>query len=205
MSQTPASEVALRDLNKVPEPLVIAWETIRNNLRRDCGPRTFDGWLRPVSLGSFDAESGTLRLELPSQFMADWVQTHFADRLALAWRTMMPAVRHVVIRAGADAPRTAATVQIPAAEPEVARPEDQGGLSSPQLEPRYRFDTFVVGKANEVAFNAARTLATADNVAFNPLFIHGGTGRGKTHLLHAIGHEFRARRPGAKVIYMSAE
>src|SRR3546814_859321 len=69
----------------------------------------------------------------------------------------------------------------------------------------YRFETFVVGKANEVAFNAARTLATAENFAFNPLFRHGGTGRGKTHRLHAIGHEFRARRPGAKIIYMSAE
>jgi chromosomal replication initiator protein len=63
----------------------------------------------------------------------------------------------------------------------------------------------VIGKANEVAFNAARTLATADQVAFNPLFIHGGTGRGKTHLLHAIGHQFRTLRPGSKVIYMSAE
>ena len=205
MSQTPASEAALRGENRVPEPVAAAWEMIRSNLRRDCGPRTFDGWLRPVALGGFDAETGTLQLELPSQFMADWVQTHFADRLALAWRTAVPAVRHVVIRAGADAPRTAATVQIPAAEPEAAPAEDQGGLSAPQLEPRYRFETFVVGKANEVAFNAARTLATAENVAFNPLFIHGGTGRGKTHLLHAIGHEFRARRPGAKIVYMSAE
>ena len=120
MSQTPASEAALRGENRVPEPVAAAWEMIRSNLRRDCGPRTFDGWLRPVALGGFDAETGTLQLELPSQFMADWVQTHFADRLALAWRTAVPAVRHVVIRAGADAPRTAATVQIPAAEPEAA-------------------------------------------------------------------------------------
>ena len=88
------------------ESIAAAWESIRAGLRRDCGARTFDGWLRPIALGEFDAASGTLRLELPSQFMADWVQTHFADRLALAWRTTMPAVRHVAIRAGADAPRT---------------------------------------------------------------------------------------------------
>ena len=79
------------------------------------------------------------------------------------------------------------------------------GLYSVALEPRYRFENFVVGKANEVAFSAAQTLATADKVAFNPLFIHGGTGRGKTHLLHAIGHEFHRQRPRAKIIYMSAE
>ena len=66
------------------EPIVTAWELIRAGLRRDCGARTFDGWLRPIALGGFDTETGTLRLELPSQFMADWVQTHFAERLAIA-------------------------------------------------------------------------------------------------------------------------
>ena len=68
----------------IADAIVAAWETIRSNLRRDCGARTFDGWLRPIALGGFDAEAGTLRLELPSQFMADWVQTHFSERLALA-------------------------------------------------------------------------------------------------------------------------
>jgi chromosomal replication initiator protein len=184
----------------------MAWEHIRTGLRRDCGARTFDGWLRPIRLGAFDDESGTLRLELPSQFMADWVQTHFADRLTLAWRSVLPSVRQVTIRASLDARAAApAIAEIPAAEPEPVAAVQPSGFYAAQLEPRYRFESFVVGKANEVAFNAARTLAAADNVAFNPLFLHGGTGRGKTHLLHAIGHEFRLRRPGAKVVYMSAE
>lgn len=182
-----------------------AWEHIRTGLRRDCGARTFDGWLRPITLGGFDPDSATLRLELPSQFMADWVQTHFAERLALAWRAAVPAIRELVISAGGEAPRTIKAGDIPPAPPEVAsEPDDSGPYAAP-LEPRYRFETFVVGKANEVAFSAARTLATADNVAFNPLFLHGGTGRGKTHLLHAIGHEFRRLRPSSKIIYMSAE
>ena len=184
-------------------PLQAAWEAIRAGLRRDCGARTFDGWLRPIALGAHDPESGTLRLELPSQFMADWVQTHFAERLALAWRAALPDVRQIVIGVGAAAPKTAAVVEIPAPreEPQEAKP----GLYAVALEPRYRFENFVIGKANEVAFNAARTLAVAENVVFNPLFIHGGTGRGKTHLLHAIGHEFHRLRPRAKIIYMSAE
>ncbi|TXC64347.1 chromosomal replication initiator protein DnaA [Sphingosinicella ginsenosidimutans] len=186
------------------DPIAAAWESIRAGLRRDCGARTFDGWLRPIALGGFDADAGVLRLELPSQFMADWVQTHFAERLALAWRAALPAVRRIVVGVGASAPRTAAEVEIPA--PVAAPPSSaDNGLYAVALEPRYVFGNFVVGKANEVAFNAARTLAGAEKVAFNPLFIHGGTGRGKTHLLHAIGHEFHRLNPRGKIVYMSAE
>ncbi|WP_114954909.1 chromosomal replication initiator protein DnaA [Sphingosinicella terrae] len=205
--QTPADTIALNTDTGTTDPITSAWESIRAGLRRDCGARTFDGWLRPISLGGFDADTGTLRLELPSQFMADWVQTHFAERLALAWRQRLPDVRQIRIGVGAAAPRTAALVEIPgpAELPEPVPEKAEPSLYSVALEPRYRFENFVVGKANEVAFNAARTLATAENVAFNPLFLHGGTGRGKTHLLHALGHEFHRVRPRAKIIYMSAE
>jgi len=199
-------------LNTVADPqievLTDAWEVIRAGLRRDCGARTFDGWLRPIRLGRFDSETATLELELPSQFMADWVQTHFAERLALAWRAQCATVRQLVIAAGGESPRTARTDDIPAADGNAGKPEAAAvttGLYAAALEPRYRFDSFVVGKANEVAFNAALSLATAEKVVFNPLFLHGGTGRGKTHLLHAIGQEFRRLRPSAKILYMSAE
>jgi chromosomal replication initiator protein len=203
VDQTPAAGAAMPAQKGGADPITAAWESIRAGLRRDCGARTFDGWLRPIALGAFEGESGTLTLELPSQFMADWVQTHFAERLQLAWRAALPSVRRIAIGVGASAPRTAAAAPIPAAD-ETPAPAEEGPFAA-QLEPRYRFENFVVGKANEVAFNAARTLATAENVAFNPLFIHGGTGRGKTHLLHAIGHQYRERRPDAKIVYMSAE
>src|SRR6202012_4119093 len=84
-------------------------------------------------------------------------------------------------------------------------PAAKDGIYAVALEPRYRFENFVVGKANEVAYNAARTLTTAAKGAFIPLFRHGGTGRGKTHLLHAMGHEFHRLNPRARIIYMSAE
>ena len=208
VTQAQAFKDTTLDSKAAAEPIAAAWEVIRAGLKRDCGARTFDGWLRPIALGRFDAETATLQLELPSQFMADWVQTHFAERLALAWKAHLPAVRHLIIRTSGDSPRTARSSDIPAAATIERRPEAPGGatgLYAAQLEPRYRFETFVVGKANEVAFNAARTLATAENVVFNPLFLHGGTGRGKTHLLHAIGHEFRRHRPSARILYMSAE
>ena len=206
MSFTPAAnDLSMLDTDEGPDQLQPIWEAIRAGLRRDCGARTFDGWLRPIALGNFDSDNSTLRLELPSQFMADWVQTHFAERLALAWRAACPMVRHILIGVGAAAPKTAAVVEIPA-PPRAEEPaETKEGLYAVALEPRYRFENFVIGKANEVAYNAARTLATAEKVAFNPLFLHGGTGRGKTHLLHAMGHEFHRLHPRSKIIYMSAE
>ncbi|MDB5694049.1 MAG: dnaA, partial [Alphaproteobacteria bacterium] len=158
MSFKPAtSDVSTMDAEEGVGRLQAIWETIRAGLRRDCGARTFDGWLRPIALGNFDSDSFTLRLELPSQFMADWVQTHFAERLALAWHAACPTVRHIVIGVGAAAPKTAAVVQIPA-PPEAEEPaEAKTGLYAVALEPRYRFENFVVGKANEVAYSASRT------------------------------------------------
>ena len=89
-----------------PDPVAAAWEAIRTDLRRDCGARTFDGWLRPIALGGLDGDSGALRLELPSQFMADWVQTHYAERLALAWKARLPDVKRIRIGVGPAAPES---------------------------------------------------------------------------------------------------
>ena len=188
----------------VAAPLEAAWDMIRTGLRRDLGARTFDGWLKPAELGRLDAESGELDIVMPSQFMADWVRSHFGDRLALAWKSVLPIVRSVRVVASADGPKPAPLLileEIPAAPLPVAVRDPQ----APNFDARYRFETFVIGKANEVAATASRTLATADSVAFNPLFLHGGTGRGKTHLLHAIGQAFLEARPGSRVVSMSAE
>ena len=188
----------------IAAPLEAAWDMIRAGLRRDLGARTFDGWLKPAELGGLDAESGELDIVMPSQFMADWVRSHFGDRLALAWKSVLPVVRSVRVVASADGPKPTPLLileDIPAAPQPAAVRDPQ----APNFDPRYRFETFVVGKANEVAATAARTLATADSVAFNPLFLHGGTGRGKTHLLHAIGQAFLESRPGSRVVSMSAE
>ncbi len=185
-------------------PLNAAWDVIRANLRRDLGARTFDGWLKPAEVGPLDGESGELEIVMPSQFMADWVASHFGDRLALAWKTVLPLVRSVRVVASSAGPRPMPLLILEEVPPE-PKPAVHRDPSAPNFDSRYRFETFVVGKANEVAATAARTLATAERVAFNPLFLHGGTGRGKTHLLHAIGQAFLQCQPGARVVSMSAE
>jgi chromosomal replication initiator protein len=196
-----------------PSPAEAAWAAIRANLRRRCGPRTFDGWLKPIVLAGLDADTGEVRLALPSDFMAQWVETHFAEQLLASWKAMLPQVRTVIIEAGASAARTASVAAQAEPEPEVEEAPEAAADAPPAaadergtpLEPRYSFDSFVVGKANEVAYNAARTLAEGGRVGFNPLFLHGGTGLGKTHLMHAIGSEHLRRNARSRVIYMSAE
>ena len=185
-------------------PAEAAWDAIRLSLRRSCGERTFDGWLKPLRLAGYDRDAGIVRLAAPSAFMADWVQTHFAEQLARAWAAMLPDMRSVVIEASTEAaPRALLDLAAaPPPPPAPARPEATGGSA---LEPRYSFDSFVVGKANELAYNAARTIAEGGKLAFNPLFLHGGVGLGKTHLMHAIGQDYRAAHPQARVLYMSAE
>jgi chromosomal replication initiator protein len=191
-----------------PLPVQVAWDSIRVSLRRSCGERMFDGWLKSLTLESWDLESGDVRLAAPSAFLATWVQSHFADQISAAWAAMLPQIRHVTIEAAADAPArvTVEATPAPAAEPEVEAPaEIEGDEPGNIMASRFTFDNFVVGKANELAYNAARTLAEGGKLAFNPLFLHGGVGLGKTHLMHAIGKEYRTRHGDAKVVYMSAE
>ena len=106
------------DESKLAAPLEAAWDSIRSGLRRDLGARTFDGWLKPAALGGLDPDTGSLEIVMPSQFMADWVTSHFGERLALAWKTTLPLVREVRIVADADAPRPSPVLvleEIPAA------------------------------------------------------------------------------------------
>ena len=189
------------------------WGLVRARLRTDCGDKTFNAWLAPLTFAGADSDS--IRLTVPSRFMADWVRNHFADRLRHTFAAHLPGIRSVTIDV-APAGATVHAVQTLAADaPEtlIDQAADSAAAcaasGTPAFEPRYSFDSFVVGKSNELAFNAAQTLATAVNggttAGFNPLFLHGGTGLGKTHLMHAIGAAVLARAPTAKVVYLSAE
>jgi chromosomal replication initiator protein len=137
--------------------------------------------------------------------MADWVRSHFGERLQLAWKTTLPIVREVRVVACEGGPRPAPLLILDEEPLPVERAIPASVHPRPNFDPRYSFASFVIGKANEVAATAARTLAEAPTVTFNPLFIHGGTGRGKTHLLHALGQRFLELNPQAQVVSMSAE
>jgi chromosomal replication initiator protein len=182
---------------RVTADVLRAWGLVRAHLLSEVGDKTFESWLKPLQL--LGVADGEVRLALPSRFMADWVRNHFADRLRHAFAAHLPGIRQVAIEVAA------APVCVP--EPAAAVPAPAGELAG--FEPRYGFDSFVVGKANELAFNAAQAMAAAvtrgGSAGFNPLFLHGPTGLGKTHLMHAIGSAVLAAKPNAKVVYLSAE
>ena len=194
-----------RDMTSQQDDLAgAAWDAVRQGLRQSCGQRAFDGWLKPLGLAAFEAETGVVRLAAPSAFLANWVQTHFAEQIELAWRAVMPQARTVLIEAAEAGGRPMLSADTPAtieAAPEKAAAPQTGSA----FDQRYTFESFVVGKANELAYNAAHSLAEGGKLQFNPLFLHGGVGLGKTHLMHAIGQDYRARHPEARVVYMSAE
>jgi chromosomal replication initiator protein len=191
-----------------------AWARVRCNLRESAGARLFEQWLKPMELIE-DGDPESIRLGLPSAFMTNWVRNHYADRLLLEFRALLPDVRGVSIEtrlaapvaiklvAETPEPVAAAVAAAPAPAPVVAplRP----AAERPPLDARFTFDRFVVDAANRVAFNAARMLAEPGVPRFSPLFLHSGTGQGKTHLMHAIGHAFLAAHPDATVLCMSAE
>lgn len=185
-----------------------AWVKVRSNLRSFAGERLFNTWLRPAVLIPDDGESDTIRLGLPSDFVGNWVRSHYAERLTLEFRALLPWVRAVAVETLPEAAALPLRGELP--EPMVAAPAATPAAPSspavrPVLDARFTFDRFVVGQSNRVAFNAARALAEPGPPRFSPLFLHSHTGQGKTHLMHAIGHAFLEQQPEASVIYMSAE
>ncbi|WP_420608067.1 chromosomal replication initiator protein DnaA [Novosphingopyxis sp.] len=184
------------------ESLGEAWQALTGGLRRDLGAQIFGQWIRPIKLGAFDSVEGELELLLPSDFSAKWVRDHYADRLGLAWKSAVPEVRTLAIRSrpnGAQIQRLRAVDDTAPTVQELATAQDSA------LDPRYTFENFVKAQANILAYTAAERMAAPEAPLFNPLYLQAATGQGKTHLMHAIGHAWRAANPGARVVYMPAE
>ncbi|ATY30580.1 chromosomal replication initiator protein DnaA [Sphingomonas psychrotolerans] len=180
------------------EAVTKAWSHVRGNLRRSAGQRLFDQWLKPVVLID-GSTSEAVRLGLPSSFMTQWVKNHYSERMLLEFRAVLPDVVSVTIETMADEPKRvlkAGPEAVPAVLPQGERPT---------FDPRFTFERFVVDSANRVAFNAAKAAAQPGMPQFSPLYLHAGTGQGKTHLMHALGHAFLEANPEATAIYVTAE
>ncbi|WP_298401513.1 chromosomal replication initiator protein DnaA [Sphingobium sp.] len=190
-------------VRQADESLESAWTSIRAGLRRDLGARMFDQWLKPVRLGDYCVDSQTLDLLVATDFSANFVGGQFGDRLRMAWRSAGVGVREVRLRRAPDAtgPRLLEVVHVESAA--AAAPVETPIASN--FLPRHGFADFVVGDTNRLAFSAAQAMAGEAQPRFTPLFIHGNTGQGKTHLLHAIAAAFSAHSPSEPVLYMSAE
>lgn len=185
------------------------WSDVRNVLRGLVGQNNYITWIEPLRLAGL--ADGVVSLTAPTNFVANWVDRNFAEHILRAMIASGQIVHRVEIAVDAQAPHAPASVQraitaqaTPAA-PAPARLQDEGDLPTAALDQRFTFDNFVVGKPNALAHAAARRVAEGGPVTFNPLFLYGGVGLGKTHLMHAIAWELQARQPDLRVLYLSAE
>ncbi len=199
------------------------WDRVKTRLKQEFGESAFKSWLTPiVATGLRDGE---VELSVPTRFMRDWITTHYAERIRALWNGENPTVRKITLKvdAGRPAPAPARDGQVTTARAAFLQPlkpasamrtttqtsaassQGLGSELSAPLDTRYVFENFVVGKPNEFAYAAAKRVAESDDVSFNPLFLYGGVGLGKTHLMHAIAWEIRQRTPSRKVVYLSAE
>jgi chromosomal replication initiator protein len=186
-----------------PTPEIKAlWAKVYEQMREEFGEAIFRSWLKPMSLQA--SYHGTLEISVPTRFMKDWIQNHYVARileLCSAENADIKRIEIVVVHGHVES--TDAVAASPSAKANVNEMAEKLDLSSP-LDPRFTFETFVVGKSNALAHAAASRVVEC-NVPFNPLFIYGGVGLGKTHLMHAIAWEMKEKRPEKTVMYLSAE
>ncbi len=186
----------------------LQWSRIRTRLRTEFGPAVYKNWFKSMTLVGIDGKAAVIGV--PTRLRRDWIEQHYRERIRAFWQAENKAIADVqiVIFAGAaqagepdePAPALAAVNGAEAEERDVGAP----------LNPRFTFANFVVGNPNRFAFEAARRVAESAaspqwSVPFNPLFLFGGVGLGKTHLMHAIAWQIRCNNPSRRLIYLSAE
>ncbi len=193
------------------------WERVKIRLRGEIGEASYQSWIKPMSLR--EITDGQARISVPTRFMRDWVVAHYADSLGDFWKEedagigaidifVRPEHSHQPPQPPRPVVSQGAVTAGHAAEPRIGGfqsiAECARDISAP-LDGRHTFERFVVGKPNEFAYAAATRVAEAVQAPFNPLFLYGGVGLGKTHLMHAIAWSIRKSDPGRTVIYLSAE
>ena len=182
------------------------WGEIRENLIKTVGKNNYVNWIEPLEFA--DLDGGVATFLVPTKFMGDWVSRNFGDHILRELTDAGQGVHRVrfSVPNGAAKSRPAKKASpTTVSEPAAAAANDVETMPGAPLDSRFTFDSFVVGKPNELAHAAARRVAEGDVVTFNPLFLYGGVGLGKTHLMHAIAWELKKRSPDLKVVYLSAE
>ncbi|MDQ7070643.1 MAG: chromosomal replication initiator protein DnaA [Rhodobacterales bacterium] len=200
------------------------WGALKETLLETIGSNNFTNWIEPLEFAH--VTDGVALFHVPTNFLGNYVSQNFGDLILHKLADHGINVRRVHFQVPAkSAPRTS-TRSAPRAKSGAyqararalssstpdARTPNTGGealrddtLPGAPLDSRFTFDTFVVGKPNELAHAAAKRVAEGGPVTFNPLFLYGGVGLGKTHLMHAVAHELQTRRPDLNVVYLSAE
>jgi len=204
-------------MNNDSDALGLLWQKAAGILKKKFNSATFNHWVKPIVPVRLEAE--TLVLGVSDDFFADWLRDNYGDLLEAAVAEAAgkayqigfeygysPAPEPVVETADADLEKPATAELVPSPEPVMISPDAERNYREcyERLSPRYTFDKFVVGEENRYAYAAATTAAQSPG-AYNPLYIYGGTGMGKTHLIQAVAHEALRRNPNLRVQYVTCE
>lgn len=188
------------------EPLMTndVWARIRQNLLKTVGKNNYTNWIEPLEFS--DLDGGVATFFVPTNFMGNWVSRNFGDSILQELAKAGEKVSRVEFSVHSNGAAKLMTKKKVKSAPVLTEAiADDSDLPGAALDSRYTFDTFVVGKPNELAHAAAKRVAEGGAVTFNPLFLYGGVGLGKTHLMHAIAWELKNRSPELRVVYLSAE
>lgn len=181
------------------------WEYVLTQVELSISPANFNTWFRNsfiVKIG----DDGILYLGVPSQFFKDWYLKKFHTLLLKIVRDISYEFRNIEYLIVKDERRRIVKENKAATRGAMALPLDEFYINkSDNLNPRYTFDTFVIGSFNNLAYAASQAVLNRPGITYNPLFIYGDTGRGKTHLIQAIGNQFKKQHPGQKVFYLTSE
>ncbi len=190
------------------------WGKVKQQLLKTVGSNNYKTWIEPLELQ--EVADGVATLAVPTSFLGNYVSQNFGDLILYQMGNINSDVRRISFRVAANnAARPLREMQTATDAPAESAPS-QSSVSKPMtggenlfpaapLDDRFTFDSFIVGKPNELAHAAAKRVAEGGPVTFNPLFLYGGVGLGKTHLMHAIAWELQSQRPDLSVIYLSAE
>ena len=178
------------------------WEQLNQQLLKTIGQNNFKTWIEPLRFR--DLQDGIATFHVPTNFLGNYVSQNFSDAILHELRTIDPSVCRLsfAVPTRTSTARSSAPIAT-ASVAKVSAPRPT--LNTAPLDKRFTFDSFVVGKPNELAHAAAKRVAEGGPVTFNPLFLYGGVGLGKTHLMHAIAWELQTSRPNLNVLYLSAE
>lgn len=181
-----------------------AWSRLLDRVRNDLPAHTTDQWLTPLAALEFDGQ--TLTLAAPDQFAVDWVSSKHASYLENLGPICLGHPLKVILKVQEERrTRPQMDLFVPQNEASIEPLKADNTIILSQLNDRYTFDHFVIGKSNELASAAAAAVAEAPGKSYNPLFIYGATGLGKTHLMQAIAHRILQRDPSMRVTYITAE
>ena len=183
------------------------WQAILGSLEISLSKANFNTWFKNTSIAERGADH--ILIAVPSAFNRDWIAAKYHQEMLKALKSLAPEIKEIKYQLGNAQPQvsqnTSAKKTIKAPSESQSGQKETFSVGASGLNPKYTFETLIIGKNNELAHAASQAVAKTPGTQYNPLFIYGGVGLGKTHLMHAAGHRLLQNNPKTRILYITAE